>query len=85
MINVADYPRAALAARAGGTVFLRFVVGPDGRVTDCTVTKTSGRTDLDATTCRIVRKRFRYKPARDASGSAVSATIVGTHEWTVIR
>lgn len=78
-----DYPPNALRDRAGGIVFLRFVVGPTGRVTDCTVTGSSGRADLDAATCRLIKLRLRYAPARDAAGRAVPDVIIGDHCWKV--
>ena len=76
-----DYPRPALEARSSGTVYLRFVVAPDGRVSDCAVTRSSGSAALDATTCRLIRQRFRYRPARDGEGRPVPDVIRGQHVW----
>lgn len=84
-IKDSDYPRAALAVAASGTVRLRFTVGVTGRVTDCTVTGTSGNADLDETTCRLIRERFRYKPSTDASGRPIPDEVTGEHEWTLYR
>jgi protein TonB len=78
-----DYPPKALLAGAGGTVHLSFVVGPKGRLTECTVTKSSGRRDLDSTTCRLLMKRLRYRAARDSAGNPVPSTITGTHDWGI--
>ena len=78
-----DYPRSAYEARIGGTVFLRFTVAPDGRVSDCAVTRSSGHRDLDSVTCRLIRSRFRYRPARDARGRPVAEVIRGEHVWEV--
>jgi protein TonB len=78
-----DYPRSALEARMSGTVFLRFVVAPSGRVSDCTVTRSSGSAELDATTCRLIQERFRYRPARDAYGRPIAEAIRGQHSWEV--
>ena len=76
-----DYPRRAFDEGAGGVVGLRFVVGPNGRVTQCNVTRSSGRSDLDKTTCRLILQRFRYRPARNIWGETIASTIVGAHEW----
>lgn len=67
-----DYPREALRRREQGTVTFSILVGPDGRVADCTVTGSSGSASLDAATCRILRERARYRPARDPQGNAVA-------------
>ena len=68
----ADYPRAALEARAEGRVEVRFMVGPDGRVRNCRVSRSSGNPALDQTTCRLVEQRFRWTPARDGRGNPVA-------------
>jgi protein TonB len=80
-IRDSDYPDAAYEARKSGTVFLRFVVAPSGRVSECQVTRSSGSRDLDSTTCRLIMQRFRYRPARDAYGNKIAQTIRGEHEW----
>ena len=64
---------------------LRFIVGTNGRVTDCAVTRSSGNAELDTATCRLIKRRLRYRPARDAQGRPIPAAIVGKQEWTVER
>jgi protein TonB len=64
-------------------VFVSFVVGPSGRVDSCKITRSSGNRDLDATTCRLIQRRFRYRPARDGSGKAITETVRGEQEWEV--
>lgn len=80
-VRDSDYPRSALDAGISGTVYLRFVVTPEGRVGSCRVTRSSGNAALDTTTCRLIRQRFRYRPARDAWGRRVADTITGEHVW----
>ena len=69
-----DYPDAAYRAEAEGSVRAQVVVGPNGKVTSCTVIQSSGNSALDSATCRIIRSRARYTPATDASGNAISST-----------
>jgi len=83
-IRDSDYPRAAYRAGIGGTVYLRFVVGMNGRITECSVTRSSGNADLDATTCRLLMERRRYAPARDAQGHKVPDVWTGDHVWSVV-
>jgi len=66
-----DYPAAALRAREQGRVVYRIEIGPDGRVSGCAVRRSSGSASLDAATCRIVRSRARFAPARDGAGRPV--------------
>lgn len=76
-----DYPKAAAEAGAQGTVGMRFTVGVDGRPSDCRITRSSGNADLDETTCRLILKRFRYEPSRDARGRAYPDTVTGEQQW----
>jgi protein TonB len=84
-IRNSDYPRAARRAGVQGAVFVRFAVQSDGRVGECVVTRSSGHPELDATTCQLIQSRFRYKPARDAKGRAMSDVIVGRQLWWLAR
>jgi len=77
----ADYPRAASRARAEGAVTVRFRIAPDGRVSGCRVTRSSGNGDLDEATCRLIEERFRYEPARDGAGRAVSDVAGWRQTW----
>lgn len=76
-----DYPESAIDARASGTVYLRFTIAPTGRVSQCSITRSSGNVALDRVTCRLIQQRFRYRPARDEQGRAVADTHHGEHLW----
>jgi len=82
-IRDSDYPRTAGAAGVGGTVSVRYTVTPAGRAIDCSITRSSGQADLDATTCRLIEERYRYDPSRTAEGTAIAATVVEDHEWVI--
>lgn len=76
-----DYPAAALRGNDQGTTGFRLTIGPNGRVTDCQVTSSSGSGALDQATCRILRSRARYTPARDSSGNPASGNDSGRVTW----
>ncbi|WBO22197.1 energy transducer TonB [Sphingomonas abietis] len=78
-----DYPPAALRQGAQGVTGFRLDVGPDGRVTNCTVTSSSGNTDLDQTACRLLPRRARFTPAKDASGNGIATTYSNNIRWQV--
>lgn len=82
-LHDSDFPRAAFEAGAQGTVSVRYTVETDGRATGCTVTRSSGSAILDATTCRLIEKRLRFYPARDAAGDPVASEIVEDHSWVL--
>lgn len=77
----ADYPRAAKRAGIEGTVRVVYTVGTDGRARDCRVTGSSGSEELDSTTCELVERRFRYRPARDAEGRPVPERVGKVYTW----
>jgi protein TonB len=78
-----DYPRSALRSRAQGNVAVRYTVNADGRAEDCRVMRSSGHIELDETTCRLIERRFRYRPALDRSGRPTTATEYKSYDWSV--
>ena len=76
-----DYPAAALRAGEQGTSSFRLSIGPNGRVTDCVITVSSGSTSLDQAACRIMRSRARYTPARDSYGNPTTGSDSGRVTW----
>ncbi len=80
-INEADYPAAALREREAGTVRFTLEVGADGRVTRCMITRSSGSSILDASTCRLMRSRARFTPAMDSSGNPATSGIEQSYSW----
>lgn len=75
-----DYPVRGPRERVE-SVGVRLTVGPDGRVSRCTVTQSSGNAALDAATCRIIEQRFRYRPATNPYGEPVVSTVSTTFDW----
>jgi len=76
-----DIPRSVWQADTRGRVVVRFTVGADGRARDCHIRQTSGHPALDAITCRLIERRFRFEPARDAAGRAVASPYGWVQEW----
>lgn len=76
-----DYPASALRNREEGRVSFRLAVGPDGRVAECVVTSSSGSAALDDATCRIMRSRARFTPARDSRGNPIADTVSSWVTW----
>ncbi len=79
----ADYPAGAQRNEEQGTTSVRLSIGTDGRVTDCSVTGSSGSSTLDAATCNILRRRARFTPARDSSGNPTTDTTTTRIRWVL--
>lgn len=80
-----DYPRSSSSARRGGEVETRFTILPNGRVQNCRITRSSGDPELDATTCRLITQRFRFKPATNSSGDAIRSEYGWRQSWWLER
>jgi len=78
-----DYPSSALRNEEQGTTGFRLDVGPDGRVSGCTVTAPSGSSALDTATCRLLRSRARFTPATDSTGARTSDSVSGRIRWQI--
>lgn len=78
-IRNSDYPESAGTAGASGHVSVRYVVGIDGRVSECAITRSSGNSELDATTCRLITERFRFRPSRGPDGQP--SYVIENHSW----
>jgi len=61
-----DYPRDARRRHQEGTTRFAITIGTNGRISNCRIVESSGVASLDEATCRIVRERVRYTPARDS-------------------
>jgi protein TonB len=78
-----DYPSRALREEREGTATFRVSIGPDGRVTDCQITGSSGHADLDAATCENVRRRARFTPATDGEGNPTTGSYSNRVRWVI--
>ena len=78
-----DYPTRALREEREGTTTFRVSVGPDGRVTGCSVTSSSGSPDLDDATCANVTRRARFNPATDGDGQPTAGAYSNRVRWVI--
>jgi periplasmic protein TonB len=78
-----DYPSRALNQGREGTTGFRVSVGPDGKVTDCQITSSSGHGDLDSATCANVKRRARFEPALDNAGNPTSGSYGNRVTWRI--
>jgi protein TonB len=80
-IKDSDFPHS-IPRGWRGTVYVNFTVEADGHATACQVRRSSGNSEIDATTCRLIEERYRYEPARDRSGKKVRSRVEDQdHTW----
>ncbi|HEX8839491.1 MAG TPA: TonB family protein [Sphingomicrobium sp.] len=80
-ITPKDFPKHLREAGIGGRVFFVFTVESNGRVSRCSITRSSGVPELDALTCRLVQQRFVYRPSTDRYGRPIADEVEGDHLW----
>ena len=82
LVTPQDYPPGALERNERGTVSYRLTIGTNGRVKDCRVTLSSGSSELDNATCKIMRARARFKPAVDRDGFPIESNYDDKLVWS---
>lgn len=82
-LKFSDLPHDLLEPGKWAEVGVRYAVEVDGRVRECAIDRSSGVPALDAMACRLIVRRFRFRPGRDAAGQPVRATVTETHGWFV--
>jgi protein TonB len=78
-----DYPSRALREEREGVTRFTVQVSPEGRVTNCSVTGSSGSPDLDDAACRSITRRARFNPATDGEGQPTSGTYSNSVRWQI--
>lgn len=76
-----DYPRRAERDGVEGNVTMRITVDGNGRVSGCSVTGSSGSSDLDTAACEGMRRHARYNAALDAAGNGITDTLTQTIQY----
>ncbi|GGY99873.1 TonB family protein [Novosphingobium colocasiae] len=69
-----NYPTRAARDNIEGRVGVRVTIGPDGRVSGCSVSSSSGNSDLDSAACDGMTRYARFNPALDDAGSPTSGS-----------
>ena len=78
-----DYPPSAQRSGDQGTTAVRLTIGTDGRVSDCSVTASSGSGSLDSATCSIIKRRARFTPAKDQAGGPTTGSYSQRIKWVL--
>lgn len=69
-----NYPTRAARDNIEGRVGVRVSIGPDGKVASCTVSSSSGNSDLDSAACDGMTRYARFNPALDDAGNPTTGS-----------
>jgi len=75
-----NYPSRAIRDEIEGRVGVSVSVGPDGRVSACSVSNSSGSSILDTAACEGMQRYARFNPALDAAGNPTT----GNYSTTIV-
>jgi protein TonB len=78
---VKNYPAGPMKRGEQGRVAFRLTIEPEGSVSRCEVTESSGFSGLDNETCEIMVYNARLSPVRNEDGRAIRATQNGFIVW----
>jgi TonB family protein len=78
-----DYPTDAQRLGQQGLVIFGFGIGDDGRIGNCSVNVSSGYSNLDELTCKLMTRRARFKPPLDEAGRAQATRGRATFVWRI--
>ena len=73
-----NYPSRALREEIEGNVGVSVVVGANGRVASCRVTRSSGSSILDDAACKGMERYARFNEALDAAGNPTTGSYATT-------
>jgi TonB family protein len=79
-----DYPSESSANEEEGITRVTYLVGIDGRTSQCKVISSSGFKRLDDATCSIVINRFRFNPATK-NGEPIQEQKTQPFRWRITR
>jgi len=82
-LSTDDYPRAPLVDGVEGTAAYRLIVGTNGRVSACEITRSTGNNQLDQATCKFILRRARFEAATDETGAKVVGSYTGNVRWEI--
>lgn len=82
-VSTDDYPAEALREGRSGLVAFRVTIDPQGGVSGCEVSVSSGSGDLDAATCALITQRAKFRPAVGADGKPMVGSYMNRVRWTL--
>ncbi|WBY17687.1 TonB family protein [Erythrobacteraceae bacterium WH01K] len=82
-ITTQDYRSSWIRRGYEGTAGFRLDVAANGRVTGCTITRSTGHAALDEATCDLATRRARFEAARDTSGQKTAGSFTSAVRWQI--
>ncbi|MEM7687921.1 MAG: TonB family protein [Pseudomonadota bacterium] len=78
-----DYRSRWIREGLSGVAGFTLQIDARGRVSDCAITRSTGHDALDGATCRLLTRRAKFNPARNAAGDKVAGTYSSSVDWNI--
>ncbi|WP_298301964.1 TonB family protein [uncultured Erythrobacter sp.] len=82
-IMTSDYRSSWIRRELTGTARFTLEVDARGKVSSCTITGSTGHTELDRATCNLIQERAVFNPAKGSDGEATAGTFSSSVNWTI--
>lgn len=82
-ITTADYKTSWIRREYTGTARFALEVSASGKVSNCTITGSTGHEALDRATCRLIQARAVFNPAKGTDGNSVAGSYSSSVNWTI--
>ena len=82
-VTTDDYPASALREDGEGIVRFTLDIDATGVPVNCSVTQSSGRSDLDDAACELIKERARFEPATNSHGKPMAGTYANSVRWQI--
>lgn len=82
-VTADDYRSSWINRELTGSAKFDLAIAPNGRVTGCRITQSTGHSALDEATCTLIAKRARFTPAIDAAGKPVAGSYSSSIRWVL--
>ena len=82
-VTDADYRSTWINRGYEGLAGFRVNIDTNGRVTNCSITSSTGYSALDEATCRLIERRARFTPARNGDGLPVAGSYSSSVMWQI--
>lgn len=82
-ISTSDYRSTWIRRELTGVARFTLQIDAAGKVSNCTITGSTGHEPLDKATCRLIEGRAVFNPAKGTDGKPVAGTFSSSVNWQI--
>ena len=82
-VTDSDYRSTWIRQEMSGVASFALTIDSRGKVSDCTITRSTGHSALDQATCTLIERRAKFDPAKDSYGNPIAGTYRNSVNWKI--